>query len=68
MSGGTSEPRQDFSDGPEAGLRGAVLVPKLLAAGYRVKVLDLFIYGGHVLDDVSDDPGLEHRMQELDLE
>jgi nucleoside-diphosphate-sugar epimerase len=28
-----------------AGYVGAVLVPKLLAAGYRVRVLDLFIYG-----------------------
>jgi len=28
-----------------AGYVGAVLVPKLLNAGYRVKVLDLYIYG-----------------------
>jgi len=28
-----------------AGYVGAVLVPKLLAAGYRVRVLDLFLYG-----------------------
>jgi nucleoside-diphosphate-sugar epimerase len=28
-----------------AGYVGAVLVPKLLSAGYRVRVLDLFIYG-----------------------
>ncbi len=32
-----------------AGYVGAVLVPKLLAAGYRVKVLDLYIYGKDVL-------------------
>jgi nucleoside-diphosphate-sugar epimerase len=32
------------------GYVGAVLVPKLLNAGYNVKVLDLFIYGDHVLD------------------
>ena len=38
---------------------GAVLVPKLLDAGYQVKVLDLFIYGEHVLDGVKDHPGLQ---------
>ena len=32
-----------------AGYVGAVLVPKLLAAGYRVRVLDLFMYGENVL-------------------
>lgn len=42
-----------------AGYVGAVLVPKLLAAGYSVRVLDLFIYGEHVLDAVSGDPKLE---------
>lgn len=42
-----------------AGYVGAVLVPKLLKAGYRVKVIDLYIYGEHVLDAVSDHPGLE---------
>lgn len=31
------------------GYVGAVLVPKLLAAGYNVRVLDLFIYGEEVL-------------------
>lgn len=38
---------------------GAVLVPKLLAKGHRVKVLDLFLYGKDVLDPVKDDPNLE---------
>jgi nucleoside-diphosphate-sugar epimerase len=38
---------------------GAVLVPKLLAQGYRVKVLDLFIYGEQVLDAVKDNPNLQ---------
>ena len=38
---------------------GAVLVPKLLAAGYQVKVLDLFIYGQNVLDSVKNHPGLQ---------
>lgn len=32
-----------------AGYVGAVLVPQLLAAGYHVKVLDLFLYGREVL-------------------
>lgn len=34
-----------------AGYVGAVLVPKLLEAGYCVKVIDLFIYGNDVLKD-----------------
>ncbi len=41
-----------------AGYVGAVLVPKLLHAGYRVKVLDLYIYGDQVLDSVKDHPNL----------
>ena len=31
-----------------AGYVGAVLVPKLLDNGYRVKVLDLYLYGDQV--------------------
>lgn len=42
-----------------AGYVGAVLVPKLLAAGYRVRVLDLFLYGEHVLDAVGNDANLD---------
>lgn len=42
-----------------AGYVGAALVPKLLDKGYRVKVLDLYIYGEHVLDAVKDHPNLE---------
>lgn len=42
-----------------AGYVGAVLVPKLLQAEYRVKVLDLYIYGEDVLAAVKDHPGLE---------
>lgn len=42
-----------------AGYVGAVLVPKLLEQGYQVKVLDLFLYGEHVLDPVKDHPALE---------
>jgi len=41
-----------------AGYVGAVLVPRLLERGYRVKVLDLYIYGDHVLDAVKDNPNL----------
>ncbi|MBL8012358.1 MAG: SDR family oxidoreductase [Candidatus Omnitrophica bacterium] len=33
-----------------AGYVGAVLVPKLLAEGYRVKVFDLYLYGDDVFD------------------
>ena len=31
------------------GYVGAVLVPKLLAKGYRVRVIDLFLFGTDVL-------------------
>jgi nucleoside-diphosphate-sugar epimerase len=40
------------------GYVGAVLVPKLLAVGYAVKVLDLFIYGEQALQAVADNPHL----------
>jgi len=36
-----------------AGYVGAVLVPKLLRAGYKVKVIDLFIYGKEVFTPVE---------------
>src|SRR5581483_6503305 len=42
-----------------AGYVGSALVPKLLAAGYRVRVLDLYLYGDDVLESVRDDPRLE---------
>jgi nucleoside-diphosphate-sugar epimerase len=42
-----------------AGYVGSVLVPKLLKAGYQVKVIDLYLYGENVLDAVKDNPGLE---------
>ena len=42
-----------------AGYVGAVLVPKLLQKGYRVKVLDLYLYGEDVLSSVKDDPNLQ---------
>lgn len=42
-----------------AGYVGSALVPALLSKGYRVKVLDLYIYGEHVLDFVGTDRRLE---------
>ncbi len=42
-----------------AGYVGCVLVPKLLARGHKVKVLDLYLYGENVLDAVKDNPNLE---------
>jgi nucleoside-diphosphate-sugar epimerase len=44
---------------------GSVLVPKLLNANYRVKVLDLYLYGDHVLDAVRDDPRLQQIKGDL---
>jgi nucleoside-diphosphate-sugar epimerase len=42
-----------------AGYVGSVLVPKLLDKGYQVKVLDLFIFGDEVFNEVKDHPNLE---------
>ncbi|MDZ8242265.1 MAG: SDR family oxidoreductase [Nostoc sp. ChiQUE01a] len=42
-----------------AGYVGSVLVPKLLQAGYAVKVLDLYLYGKDVLAAVKDHPNLQ---------
>lgn len=42
-----------------AGYVGSHLTRKLLARGYRVRVLDNFVYGNHGLDEVCDDPNLE---------
>jgi nucleoside-diphosphate-sugar epimerase len=42
-----------------AGYVGSVLVPRLLERGYRVRVLDLYLYGDHVLDALRDNPHLE---------
>jgi nucleoside-diphosphate-sugar epimerase len=41
-----------------AGYVGSVLVPRLLREGYRVKVLDLYLFGDDVLDAVKQHPGL----------
>ncbi len=43
-----------------AGYVGAVLVPRLLADGHAVKVLDLDLFGAEALDAVKDHPDLEH--------
>ena len=42
-----------------AGYVGSVLVPELINAGYRVKVLDLYIYGHDVLSSVQGHPNLQ---------
>jgi nucleoside-diphosphate-sugar epimerase len=42
-----------------AGYVGAVLVPKLLRRGYRVRVLDLYLFGDRVFAEYSDTPALE---------
>src|SRR5262245_8627517 len=42
-----------------AGYVGAVLVPHLLQHGYRVRVLDLYLYGDDVLQSVGSHAGLE---------
>jgi nucleoside-diphosphate-sugar epimerase len=46
-----------------AGYVGAVLVPKLLARGYRVRVLDLYLFGDGVLPNGA--PGLEEIRGDL---
>jgi nucleoside-diphosphate-sugar epimerase len=40
------------------GYVGSVLVPHLISNGYRVKVLDLFLYGEEVLAPVANNPNL----------
>lgn len=42
-----------------AGYVGAVLVPTLLEKGFHVKVVDLYLYGDHVLDQVKGHQKLE---------
>lgn len=53
-----------------AGYVGSVLIPVLLDAGYRLKVLDLYLYGDQVFRAVKNNPALEQikgdiRDQEL---
>ena len=42
-----------------AGYIGSALLPKLLAKGYRVRLLDLLIYGTEPLNAIIDHPNLE---------
>ena len=42
-----------------AGYVGCALIPKLLFEGYKVKVLDLYIYGDNVLEGVKNHPNLQ---------
>lgn len=48
-----------------AGYVGAVLVPRLLQEGYRVKVLDLYLYGRDVLAGVANRDNLEEIIGDL---
>ncbi len=48
-----------------AGYVGSVLTPKLLQAGHRVKVLDLFAFGDDVLGTVKGHPRLEEIKGDL---
>ncbi len=41
-----------------AGYVGSVLVPKLIKKGFKVKVLDLYMYGDHVFKDLKGNPNL----------
>lgn len=41
-----------------AGYVGSILVPKLLAAGHKVSVLDLYLYGDDIFGDAANDPNL----------
>ncbi len=53
-----------------AGYVGSALVPRLLKEGYRVKVLDLFLFGTNALDSVKGNPNLEQivgDIRDLDL-
>lgn len=48
-----------------AGYVGAALVPALLRDGYKVKVLDLYLYGDDVLEAVKRDPNLQQIRGDL---
>jgi len=41
-----------------AGYVGSALIPRLLTKGYKVSVIDLYIYGENVFDSVKDDSNL----------
>ena len=48
-----------------AGYVGSLLIPKLIDAGYDVKVLDLYIYGSEALNSVRNHPQLEEVRGDL---
>jgi nucleoside-diphosphate-sugar epimerase len=48
-----------------AGYVGSVLVPHLLKEGFQVRVLDLYLYGDNVLEEVKDHPHLEQTQGDL---
>lgn len=48
-----------------AGYVGSALVPRLLGEGYRVRVLDLYLFGDDVLDGVKPNPALEEMKGDL---
>ncbi len=48
-----------------AGYVGSVLVPRLLAAGHSVNVLDLFLYGTEVFDRIRGNPNLREIKGDL---
>jgi nucleoside-diphosphate-sugar epimerase len=59
VAGGPSNPFYRVLVTGGAGYVGAVLTPKLLDAGYTVRVLDLFLFGEEALAGVKDHPRLE---------
>lgn len=48
-----------------AGYIGSVLVPMLLEKGYRVRVLDRFLHGGHGLDSLHGEGDLQVLIRDL---
>jgi nucleoside-diphosphate-sugar epimerase len=42
-----------------AGYVGSALVPQLLAAGYKVRVLDLYLFGENLFDALASNPNLQ---------
>jgi len=48
-----------------AGYVGAILTPLLLKEGYRVRVLDLFLYGEHVLESSHNNENLDIIMGDI---
>ena len=58
MSGVTGHRKWNVLLTGGAGYVGSALVPKLLAAGHWVTVLDLYLYGEEVLAPVAGHPGL----------